>query len=87
MNMGYLTLAKPKDSDGWTFGKWFATHGEAQFYIHTIPCDKYLYKIVEINDDILKENTSCSIQEDDDIPSEVVIPQCNLDDEECESCQ
>lgn len=87
MNMGYLTLAKPKDSAEWTFGKWFATHGEAQFYIHTIPSDKYIYKIMEINESTMNEDCTCKLEDDEDIPHEFVAPQCNIDEEECESCQ
>jgi hypothetical protein len=92
--MGYLLLAKPVSSAGWTYGKWFSTHGEAQFWVHTIPAGTYSYKIMEINDTVLKEiNSGTNIpeatpqfKEDEDIPHEVIKPQCNLD-EECESCQ
>lgn len=87
MNMGYLTLARPKDSPEWTFGKWFATNGEAQFYIDTIPSDKYIYKIMEIKEEIVNECYIPEIGEDDDIPHELVKPQCSIDGEECESCQ
>jgi hypothetical protein len=92
--MGYLLLAKPVNSTEWTYGKWFSTHGEAQFWVHTIPAGTYSYKIMEINENLLKEKDSGTnvpeakptFAEDDDIPSEVITPQCNLD-EECESCQ
>jgi hypothetical protein len=49
---------------------------------------------MEINDTVLKEiNSGTNVpeatpqfKEDEDIPHEVIKPQCNLD-EECESCQ
>ena len=87
--MGYLLLAKPITSANWTYGKWFSSHSEAQSWVNTIPVGSIVYRIIEIKEEMLtdKTDTKCQITEDEDIPSEVIVPQCSLNDEECESCQ
>ncbi len=86
--MGYLILLKFLDSDNWAMGKWFATHEEAQFWVHTLPLERVVYKIIKLKSDWVDEPIKTpSLTEDNDIPSEFITPQCNLDDEECESCQ
>lgn len=85
--MGCVILAKFIDSDRWSIGKWFATHEEAQFWVHTLPLDKIVWRIVQLKEEWFKEPTiEVKIEEDTDIPAELIKPQCNLD-EECESCQ
>ena len=85
--MGCVILAKFIDSERWSIGKWFATHEEAQFWVHTLPLDKIVWRIVQLKEEWFKEPAiEVKIEEDTDIPHEVIKPQCNLD-EECESCQ
>jgi len=85
--MGYLILTRPLNSPNWTFGKWFGTHEEAQFWIQTLPLERFCYRIFELSEELLeKRDGKCVLEEDEDIPNEVITPQCTID-EECESCQ
>ncbi len=86
--MGYLILTRPINALGWTYGKWFSTHDEAQFWIQTLPIERFCYRIIELKPEMFEEkHVQCVLADDDDIPNEVVAPQCSLDNEECESCQ
>jgi len=86
--MGCVILVKFVQSERWSIGKWFATHEEAQFWVHALPLDKIVWRIVQLKDEWIKEPVvEVRLDEDTDIPAEVIQPQCNLDDEECETCQ
>ena len=86
--MGCVILVKFIHSERWSIGKWFSTHEEAQFWVHTLPLDKIVWRIVQLKEEWIKEPVvEIKLEEDTDIPAEVIQPQCNLDDEECETCQ
>lgn len=86
--MGCVILVRFVQSERWSIGKWFSTHEEAQFWVHTLPLDKIVWRIIQLKEDWIKEPAvEIKLEEDTDIPAEVIKPQCNLDDEECESCQ
>lgn len=86
--MGCVILVRFVQSERWSIGKWFSTHEEAQFWVHTLPLDKIVWRIIQLKEDWIKEPVvEIKLEEDTDIPAEVIQPQCNLDDEECESCQ
>ena len=85
--MGYLILTRPQNSPSWTYGKWFGTHEEAQFWIQTLPLERFCYRIVELTEEMLTQRESkCVLEEDEDIPHAIIPPQYD-EPKDCESCQ